>query len=480
MNQSGMLDAPARPAPPAVQPSDQARPLPEAAAVAPLERREAPRRDQPHASPASSARRPAAAKRRRTPASPGRRSTSGASTLCKPPAPIDAQPARTAAPSSDHCSSERAHRVDRRLPEEVAERRGARRRPAPAAASDSSDHLADAGSRRPRARTNRAARAHRVSGGSASRAGGNGHAVECSGRCQFVTVSPHAASARRPAALVPRRPLPIISAMLQLHSTTLLVAVSRPSWRSPASRRRRSALRQQPAPRRLRGGSSPTLGLAAALALHAVDRPGAICARRSPPCSPCSGRSSRWSACAASTRAAARASPPGPTASSSASSLLVVRRRLGRADRATRVQAQVYVVGACSSSTRVRRRSPSARLEDFATTLDPARRCASPWSAARCVQAAWLAVASPSCGPPSAGRRRRPSARCSRRPSLALLMTQLALVMNHERNVAQLRASHRKLRHLVEVDTADPAAEPAPLPRARRARRSRPRATRRR
>ncbi|HZV93271.1 MAG TPA: diguanylate cyclase [Caldimonas sp.] len=34
----------------------------------------------------------------------------------------------------------------------------------------------------------------------------------------------------------------------------------------------------------------------------------------------------------------------------------------------------------------------------------------------------------------------------------ALLMPQLSLVMNHERNVAQLRASHRKLRHMVEVD----------------------------
>ncbi|MEO8082172.1 MAG: GGDEF domain-containing protein [Caldimonas sp.] len=36
--------------------------------------------------------------------------------------------------------------------------------------------------------------------------------------------------------------------------------------------------------------------------------------------------------------------------------------------------------------------------------------------------------------------------------ALALLMTQLALVMHHERNVAHLRASHRKLRHLVDVD----------------------------
>ena len=35
----------------------------------------------------------------------------------------------------------------------------------------------------------------------------------------------------------------------------------------------------------------------------------------------------------------------------------------------------------------------------------------------------------------------------------ALLMPQLSLALNHERSVAQLRASHRKLRHLVEVDT---------------------------
>ncbi len=36
--------------------------------------------------------------------------------------------------------------------------------------------------------------------------------------------------------------------------------------------------------------------------------------------------------------------------------------------------------------------------------------------------------------------------------AVALLMTQLALVMNHERNIAHLRASHRQLRHLVDVD----------------------------
>lgn len=36
---------------------------------------------------------------------------------------------------------------------------------------------------------------------------------------------------------------------------------------------------------------------------------------------------------------------------------------------------------------------------------------------------------------------------------IALLMTQLSLVMNHERRIAHLLASQRKLRHLVDVDT---------------------------
>ena len=37
--------------------------------------------------------------------------------------------------------------------------------------------------------------------------------------------------------------------------------------------------------------------------------------------------------------------------------------------------------------------------------------------------------------------------------AVALLMTQLSLVMNHERRIAHLLASQRKLRHLVDVDT---------------------------
>ena len=79
------------------------------------------------------------------------------------------------------------------------------------------------------------------------------------------------------------------------------------------------------------------------------------------------------------------------------------------------------------------------------------------------LQAAWLAFATlvlvPGLGlvDPVLGALLAPAA-------TALLMPQLSLLMNHERNVAQLRASHRKLRHMVEVDPAHQAAEPAPLP----------------
>ena len=66
------------------------------------------------------------------------------------------------------------------------------------------------------------------------------------------------------------------------------------------------------------------------------------------------------------------------------------------------------------------------------------------------LQAAWLGVAflvlAPSLGAPdfALGALLAPAA-------MALLMPQLSLVMNHERNVAQLRASHRKLRHMAEL-----------------------------
>ena len=91
-----------------------------------------------------------------------------------------------------------------------------------------------------------------------------------------------------------------------------------------------------------------------------------------------------------------------------------------------------------------------ARLEDFETT--PVLRglliCL---LSSALLQAAWLAAAflvpMPALGVLdfALGALLAPAA-------TALLIPQLSLVMNHERNVAQLRAAHRKLRHLVEVD----------------------------
>ena len=90
------------------------------------------------------------------------------------------------------------------------------------------------------------------------------------------------------------------------------------------------------------------------------------------------------------------------------------------------------------------------RLEDFTTTpilkgLLLALACSS------ALQTAWLGLALFYLSPGLAvtdlplGALLGPAA-------VALLMPQLSLVMNHERSVAQLRASHRKLRHMVEVD----------------------------
>jgi diguanylate cyclase (GGDEF)-like protein len=91
-----------------------------------------------------------------------------------------------------------------------------------------------------------------------------------------------------------------------------------------------------------------------------------------------------------------------------------------------------------------------ARLEDFETA--PVLR-----SLLVCLlfsallQAAWLGLAiaalSTSLAPGdfALGALLAPAA-------TALLVPQLSLVMNHERNVAQLRASHRRLKYMVEVD----------------------------
>jgi diguanylate cyclase (GGDEF)-like protein len=91
-----------------------------------------------------------------------------------------------------------------------------------------------------------------------------------------------------------------------------------------------------------------------------------------------------------------------------------------------------------------------ARLEDFATTpvlksLVVGLMCGA------ALQAIWLALAGFVFGPGMAAADIALAALLAP-AATALLMPQLSLVMNHERNVAQLRASHRKLRHLVEVD----------------------------
>jgi diguanylate cyclase (GGDEF)-like protein len=91
-----------------------------------------------------------------------------------------------------------------------------------------------------------------------------------------------------------------------------------------------------------------------------------------------------------------------------------------------------------------------ARLEDFETTpvLKSLLVCL---VCSAALQAAWLGLAiallSASLGPGdfALGALLAPAA-------TALLVPQLSLVMNHERNVAQLRASHRRLKYMVEVD----------------------------
>ncbi len=91
-----------------------------------------------------------------------------------------------------------------------------------------------------------------------------------------------------------------------------------------------------------------------------------------------------------------------------------------------------------------------SRLEDFART-STLKTLLIALVVAAAGQAVWFSLSStllePQVGPgaPAAGALLALSA-------MALLMTQLGLVMNHERHVAHLRASQRKLRHLVDVD----------------------------
>ena len=92
-----------------------------------------------------------------------------------------------------------------------------------------------------------------------------------------------------------------------------------------------------------------------------------------------------------------------------------------------------------------------ARLEDFPTS-STLRTLRLALVAGAIVQIAWLALDLAYLGPLVAVADAALGALLST-AVIALLMTQLSLVMNHERRIAHLLASQRKLRHLVDVDT---------------------------
>jgi diguanylate cyclase (GGDEF)-like protein len=91
-----------------------------------------------------------------------------------------------------------------------------------------------------------------------------------------------------------------------------------------------------------------------------------------------------------------------------------------------------------------------ARLEDFETTpvLKSLLICL---LCSAMLQAGWLGLAFFALAPSLGGDDFALGALLAT-AAAALLVPQISLVMNHERNVAQLRAAHRKLRHMVEVD----------------------------
>ena len=110
--------------------------------------------------------------------------------------------------------------------------------------------------------------------------------------------------------------------------------------------------------------------------------------------------------------------------------------------------AQVYA--AASVGLGLYAATAVARLEDFATS-STLRTLRLGLVAGALVQAAWLAVAVAYLGP-VAGATDASLGAMLTTAMTALLMTQLSLVMNHERRIAHLLASQRKLRHLVDVD----------------------------
>jgi diguanylate cyclase (GGDEF)-like protein len=91
-----------------------------------------------------------------------------------------------------------------------------------------------------------------------------------------------------------------------------------------------------------------------------------------------------------------------------------------------------------------------ARLEDFATT-STLKTLLVALVVAASGQAVWFGL-SVTLLAPSAGAGGAAFGALFALATVALLMTQLSLVMNHERHIAHLRASQRKLRHLVDVD----------------------------
>ena len=187
------------------------------------------------------------------------------------------------------------------------------------------------------------------------------------------------------------------------------------------------------------GGSPPTPCFAAALALAGRHRRDLPSARRSPPCSPCSGRSSRSAASAAST---AR----GGTRISEWSDRIVLMRRGARSTVGAWVEP-IELGELCAGPRRsaslcpdaVRRRAPSRASR----TSRPARPCArlrlGPGRRRDRRRRAWLAVVLARISSPARSRSPTPpSARCSSTAVIALLMTQLSLVMNHERQASPI------------------------------------------
>ena len=124
-------------------------------------------------------------------------------------------------------------------------------------------------------------------------------------------------------------------------------------------------------------------------------------------------------------------------------------RRLDRADRAGELCAGPRRSASLGLTLYVA--AAVARLEDFATS-STLRALRLGMVAAAIVQLAWLAVVLAYLGPLIAVADAALGALLST-AAIALMMTQLSLVMNHERRIAHLLASQRKLRHLVDVDT---------------------------